>query len=71
MVRAREGWKSRTLMMTGEGGEGKKLYLYAVTKTGDARLGGWYRAEAGWRRRKGRRDVGRQEERLGRDNMCM
>ena len=40
-----EGRKSRTLVVTGEGGEGKDFSWYAGTGMGDARVGEWPRAE--------------------------
>ena len=39
-MRAREDWKSQTLVMTGEGGEGKELSWYSGTETGDAQVVG-------------------------------
>ena len=40
VVRDREGRKSRTLVMTGEGGEGTDLSWYAGTEAGESRVGG-------------------------------
>ena len=40
VVRAREGQKSQTMVMTGEGGEGTELSRYDGTETGDAQVGG-------------------------------
>ena len=40
VVRARKGQKSQTLVMTGEGEEGTKLFQYGGTEPGDAQVGG-------------------------------
>ena len=40
MVKAREGRKSRNLLMIGEGGHGAELSWYDGTEMGDARVGG-------------------------------
>ena len=36
----REGRKSWTMVVTGEGGDGTELYRYSGLETGDARVGG-------------------------------
>ena len=46
-MRAREGWKSFTLVVTSEGGEGTYFYWYSGTEAGDAQVGGLSHAEAG------------------------
>ena len=40
VLRAKKGWKSRTMVVTGEGGEGTELSSCAGTETGDAQVGG-------------------------------
>ena len=40
VVRASEGKKSKTLVITSEGGEETELSWYAGTETGDAQVGG-------------------------------
>ena len=61
----------------GEGGEGEsvsssdgerrggnEIFWYARTETRDAQVGGWSCGRGIEKRRRGRRDIGRQEERV-------